>query len=162
MFSVEQNLQFLQGKKNRIRRTENEDTVAFFATLSEHMTQLGAMQNIVFDNVVTDVSGAYNSHAGVFIAPVPGLYVFSVTIKSHGTSKNHFKVQKNGQDIAKLHYHTENYESTGMTLVLELEVGDDVSLANVDLNVAVHGHDYSSFCGFLLQEYYSEASFIGK
>lgn len=155
-------MQFLKEKKNRIRRAENENPVAFFATLSNNIEQLGAMQNIAFDNVVTDVSRSYNPHAGVFIAPVPGIYVFSVTIMSHGTLENHFHVLKNGQDIAKLHHHNTDYGITGMTFVLELETGDDVSLANVDLNKAVHGDDYSSFCGFLLQEYYSGPDVVGK
>ena len=70
-------------KINRLRQVENGTPVAFLATLSDHAENLGADQNIAFENVITNVGDAYNSHAGVFIAPVSGIYVFSTSIMSY-------------------------------------------------------------------------------
>ena len=70
-------------KRNRIRQVENETPVAFIATLSDHAESLGADQNIAFENVITNVGDAYNSQAGVFIAPVSGIYVFSTSTMSY-------------------------------------------------------------------------------
>ena len=70
-------------KRNYKRQVENETPVAFLATLADHAESLGADQIIAFENVITNVGDAYNSHAGVFIAPVSGIYVFSTSIMSY-------------------------------------------------------------------------------
>ncbi|XP_053380337.1 heavy metal-binding protein HIP-like [Mercenaria mercenaria] len=88
---------------HRIRRAENENPVAFFATLSQHLNHAGAHQSITFDNVVTNIGNAYNSHFGSFTAPVSGTYVFSVTLFSMYHSNYHAQFVKNGQGITWLY-----------------------------------------------------------
>nr|KAG5689867.1 hypothetical protein BaRGS_002378 [Batillaria attramentaria] len=57
-------------------------TVAFTATLQGkgHVT-IGNNSPIKFDNVVTNIGNAYNSHTGVFTAPVSGTYGFFLSLK---------------------------------------------------------------------------------
>jgi len=50
-----------------------------------------------------------------------------------------------------------------MTIVLELGKGDDVSVANRHADESLNGHRLSTFSGFLLYQYYSEATtVVGK
>lgn len=149
-------------KKSPLRRAANEDTVAFLAGLTDVLTHEGAMQNIAFDTVITNVGGAYNSHAGVFIAPVPGVYVFATTIMSYGGATDTFHILKNGTRVAGLYHNSQSHETTSMTVVLELKQGDDVSVANVDPDQTIHGAMYNTFSGFLLQQYYTEPGVVGK
>lgn len=89
---------------NRIRRAEGEFPVAFTATISDHYIEhAGDHQVIVFDNVVTNVGNAYNSHVGIFVAPVNGIYVFSVTLFSPASVSFHANIVKNGQILTWLY-----------------------------------------------------------
>jgi len=53
-----------------------------------------------------------------------------------------------------------NFDTTGSTVVLHLELGDDVSVQNMDVNEAVHGDMYSLFTGYLLKASEDETAFI--
>ncbi|XP_060593556.1 uncharacterized protein LOC132748024 [Ruditapes philippinarum] len=64
----------------RIRLVENEQNVAFFATLSNHLEHAGVAQTFVFERVVTNVGNGYNNLNGNFVALVSGTYVFSATL----------------------------------------------------------------------------------
>ena len=152
------------NKQQRIRQVENETPTAFLATLTDHAHHLGANQNIAFDNIITNVGDAYNSHVGAFIAPVSGIYVLSTTLLSYPGSDTHFSVLHNGNMVAKIYQliNGDDYESSSVTVVLQLSKGDDVSVANMDADKSVNGYHYSSFSGFLLQEIYDDISVVGK
>jgi hypothetical protein len=97
--------------------------VAFFAYLTYQANNLGAFQNIVFDNVVTNIGNAYNWNHGLFIAPVNGTYVFSFTLMAVGSMTwGHFVV--NRQVVAKAQI-TDKTAST-QTIVVTLKAGEDV------------------------------------
>ncbi|XP_045210710.2 cerebellin-1-like [Mercenaria mercenaria] len=148
----------------RIRRAENENPVAFFATLSQHLTHVGAHQPITFDNVVTNIGNAYNSHFGSFIAPVSGTYVFSATLFSHYHTNYHAQFVKNGQAITTMYVSGSEagYDTTSQTIVLQLQKGDDVCVQNYDTDRPVYGYNYSTFAGFLLQEDMSSSAIVGR
>ena len=152
-------------KTNRKRQVENETPVAFLATLSVHAENLGANQNIAFDNVITNVGNAYNSHAGVFIAPVSGIYVFSTFILSYRSSQSHVEIRKNGSLVTRMSYRGENsngHDTTGSTVTIQLSKGDDVAVVNGNPDKNVNGEHYSSITGFLLQELYDESAVVGR
>nr|KAG5689870.1 hypothetical protein BaRGS_002381 [Batillaria attramentaria] len=57
-------------------------TVAFTATLQGGgPVTIGNSSPIKFDKVVTNIGNAYNSHTGVFTAPVSGTYGFFLSLK---------------------------------------------------------------------------------
>lgn len=129
------------------------------------MQNVGAMQNIAFDRLITNIGNAYNPHAWVFIAPVSGIYVFSTTVLSFGTATAHFSLLQNGAMVTRIYHNpgSDGYETASLTAVLQLAKGDDVSVANVDADNTVHGSNFSSFTGFLLQEIFEEAvDLVGK
>lgn len=144
-------------KENRIRQVP-ESPVAFLASLSEHAKNLGVNQTMIFDHATTNIGNAYNEHAGVFIAPVSGIYLFSTTIFIFPNINAHYELRRNGVLVTRMYLHgTESvYETASTTAVLQLSAGDDVTVVNVEGNKAVYGSHYSSFTGVFLQEFLDE------
>ncbi|XP_052820469.1 heavy metal-binding protein HIP-like [Mya arenaria] len=136
----------------RHRRHANTRAVAFFATLTNDVQHLGVNQNIVFNNAITNVGGAYNAHQGAFIAPVKGIYVFSATLLASNHDDDHLKWVRNGQTLCFIYVHSAGYDSSGSSVVVELDVGDDISIQNRDTNNSLAGSHYTFFSGFLLKE----------
>ncbi|KAL4233903.1 hypothetical protein ACF0H5_008575 [Mactra antiquata] len=150
-------------ENNRIRRAENEVTIAFTAGLSTHMTQVGDHQNIIFDRVITNVGNAYNPHHGVFVAPVSGVYVFSTSILSYDSRNNWAYIAVNGVPKTELFMHDDTHAMSSQTIVLDLNHGDDVAIQG-HANDAYFGQvpSFTTFTGFLLQQNFtSVGSVIG-
>ncbi|XP_045157568.2 uncharacterized protein LOC123523887 [Mercenaria mercenaria] len=147
-----------------IKRRENDRNVAFFSTLGSHLQHLGANQIIAFDQVVTNIGNAYNSHAGDFRAPVSGTYVFSVTLMAYASHATHYRFVQNGTTVARIYVRgTESpFASSSMTAVLQLKQGEDVAIRNVEADEYLHGDHYSTFCGFLLTQDYDGLDIVGK
>ena len=158
-------VQSMMVKQNRIRQVENETPVAFLATLTNHAQNLGENQNIAFDKVITDIGDAYNSHGGLFIAPVSGIYVFSTSIMSYRNTNSHFAFKRNDNIVTRMYYDGASlgaYDTTSVTIILQLNKGDDVAVVNLDLDTDIHGFYYSTFSGFLLQAIYDDTVVVGK
>lgn len=145
-----------------------EGLTAFFAVLTPTVNNhLGVGQNIIFDDVITNIGNAYNSHQGIFVAPVSGTYVFSATLLSHLGHNSHFYFAKNGSVVSRLYVgglssSSSTYDTSSQTVILSLNPGDDVSVRNADADENIWGDMYTSFAGFLLQEGFEEPSVVGK
>ena len=117
-------------------------------------------QDIIFDNVTLNLGNAYMDRHGVFIAPVPGVYVFSVTLLDTG-NKSHAFVEKNGNMLAVLH--NELWKQSSQTVITELHKGDDVAIKVVHhTDVGYFGAKFCTFSGFLLYDYSDTVELIGK
>lgn len=114
------------------------------------MSNLGENQDIVFDKVVTNVGNGYVANHGSFVAPVAGVYLFSATILSYGDNRTwgHFMV--NGNILAKIYVHNTDHTQSTQSIVVNLNVGDDVSIQNTRLGGGLMGDSYSTFMGVLL------------
>lgn len=133
--------------------------VAFFATLNNHSTNTNPNQDIIFENVVTNIGGAYHEAHGLFVAPRPGVYVFSTSILTTGQHA-HVKIVKNGQMLARLD--PDDWEQTSQMVVVQLKTGDDIAIKNDDIaGINFYGDQYSSFSGFLLYDYTELLPIIG-
>ncbi|KAH3840422.1 heavy metal-binding protein HIP-like [Dreissena polymorpha] len=130
--------------------------IAFFASLTNHMENLGAGQHIVFDNVFTNEGGAYNKYHGSFTAPVPGIYVFSLTLLSFQDLAGHFRVLRNGAILVHIWPDGRgdgDYDTAAGTVVLVLNAGDVVAIDNQNAGTKLYGEHYSFFTGFLLKSF---------
>lgn len=142
---------------NRIRRVGNEMTVAFTAILTHSMTNLGPNQNIVFDHVESNFGNGYNSHHGVFVAPVAGIYVFYASLLSgSGTSELYCHIVVDGiKKVTLEEYVTPaGYAQGSNMLVIHLNQGADVAVQTGNADHSIHGSSvnfYTTFSGFLLQ-----------
>ncbi|XP_060579687.1 cerebellin-4-like isoform X2 [Ruditapes philippinarum] len=151
---------------NRIRRQSVETPVAFFAKRNAHLQHASAHQTVIFDAIVTNLGNAYNSSAGVFVAPVAGTYVFSTTLISINFQSAHAQFAVNGAAITNMYVSqgdaTTGDDTTSQTIVLQLQKGDDVSIQNKDPDRGFHGISHSIFSGFLLYEDFSSPAVVGK
>ncbi|XP_045198854.2 heavy metal-binding protein HIP-like [Mercenaria mercenaria] len=140
-----------------------DNTVAFFATLAQaSLDHLGTHQNIVFEDVVTNFGNAYNNHQGVFVAPVSGLYLITTSVLSRQDREFWADVVVNGTVVVRLNGRgTDGRHGTGaQTMVVTLKKGEDVSIQNTHNDDAYWGQKYTSFGGFLIQEFEMDSSSI--
>ena len=138
--------------------------MAFFASVTNDTHILGTHQDIKFDNAVTNVGQAYNPHHGTFIAPVAGVYLFTVTLSHpYGAANGH--IMKNGQILAKLSFVYYDGQSS-QTVIVELEKGDDIYVENDKTDGrGIMGDRHSTFAGFLIYEHSSATAMplvVGK
>ena len=134
--------------------------VAFFASLTNTTTHLGADQDIAFDNADSNIGHAYHPNHGTFIAPVAGVYVFTATLVREGDrSWGHF--MKNRQILAKFNM-PGGADSATQTIIVDLNKNDEVAVQNTYIDRAFAGDRYSTFAGFLLYEHTDDTEIVGK
>ena len=76
-------------------------TYAFAAYVSSETTfEIG--QTVVFDSVITNVGGAYDSSTGTFTVPVHGTCLFSVSVKTLHDVRSEARISQNGSGKATL------------------------------------------------------------
>ena len=97
--------------------------------MSHDEASVGHHQTFVFDQVVTNVGGNYNRHAGIFTSPSQGVYVFSWTLNCENGGYFYSEVVVNSDPVGALRCGAEGviYFShvTGVVLV-EINQGDSV------------------------------------
>lgn len=137
------------------RRQSNQATVAFSAGLTNRFLHAGKDQNIVFDSVQVNIGDGYNSHHGVFIAPVAGTYVFHSSILADNDREVWCRFSVNGVHGDAIYARgTDGRHDQGSQMIIaQLNQGEDVSVQNIAADDAIYGDGsiYSTFSGFLLQ-----------
>ena len=48
--------------------------------MSKNEVNIGPHHTLIFDHIETNIGNGYNGHAGVFIAPLNGVYMFFYTV----------------------------------------------------------------------------------
>ena len=128
--------------------------VAFTVQLSAH-TDFDKHHVIKFDHVISNHGNGYSPNTGVFRAPLPGTYVFSLTLMSRSKGKYvHANMMKNGTILGRVFAgdQASGWPDTGaVTVVVDLEKDDDVFVQEYYGNAAFHGDKFCTFTGFLLQ-----------
>uniref|UniRef100_A0A3B1JEU2 C1q domain-containing protein n=1 Tax=Astyanax mexicanus TaxID=7994 RepID=A0A3B1JEU2_ASTMX len=132
--------------------------VAFSAGIGPPQRILGPFNvetNLIYSKVLTNIGEAYNSHTGVFTAPVRGVYYIRFTGSEYGNTSNNIGVNlyKNGQNLLHLGENGSDglakHISSGVTL--ELEAGDVVYTRLPANYVLWGGSDFrTTFSGFLI------------
>jgi len=137
--------------------------IAFHATLKTDQQHTGLHQSVAFDNVITNIGGAYNPHFGTFIAPVPGVYVFYTKILGYNNDAITISIVRNRLLVANLYErdHEGLYDHDSAMVVLHLDEGDNVDVQSLGSDKLIHGGNYSMFSGFLLHEDVQTGIFLG-
>ncbi|CAI5695017.1 COP1-interactive protein 1 isoform X5 [Oreochromis niloticus] len=147
----------LQVRLNQLRASseEGELRVAFSAGLTDSgsVGPFDEETTLIFSKIITNVGEAYNQTAGVFTAPVRGLYVFSFTAADYVKGYMGLYLYKNDQPIVfslDLNDHG-GYASTSNAVCLELEEGNRVHLGlPASYRLYDDSRNFSVFSGFLL------------
>ena len=147
------NSNFLFLVNRRQLNRSNGTHVAFFARLTPRNTpNLQPGQNIIFDNVLTNIGNGYNSINGIFMAPIAGVYVFHASVLSNSVHC-HTNLMKNTQVLARFETH-EIYDHASHIAIVEVQAGDNITVQNADwTNRSYYGSYFSTFSGFLLYNY---------
>lgn len=116
---------------------------------------VGSGNVFLFNNIVLNTGGNYNSSTGRFTAPVAGTYwFFARIINAAGTSfyGNAFSLRKNGSQVVAAHNYTTNaYEENCAAMVIYLGVGEYVDVYNSSgVNMYGVSHEHSNFHGYLI------------
>ncbi|KAH3741720.1 heavy metal-binding protein HIP-like [Dreissena polymorpha] len=132
------------------------EAVGFHAVVNtQELTHLTFGQPIIFETVFTNVGGAYHNNHGLFIAPVRGLYIFSVSILCDYPPHNHIETALvvNGSRKALTHsYGADNVRDQGsITIVVQLNAADEVWVELGWPNDAyLFGNMWTSFTGAII------------
>ncbi|XP_053398405.1 heavy metal-binding protein HIP-like [Mercenaria mercenaria] len=138
-----------KSKRLLMSISQSFKNAAFSASLTNHVTNLGNSQTIVFDNVFTNNGNVYSSMTGVFTAPHNGTYYFSATVMSHYGQYLESEICLNGNSLVFMYSYDSVYVQGTNSIVLVLKEGDMVWVrhhGNEGSNV--YGEHWSSFSGF--------------
>ena len=134
---------------------DGEQPVAFLAAIvnQTRIEHLGVNQNIIFDTVFTNVGGSFNVNHGIFTVPQSGIYLISGTVMSFVDTEFHACIMVNGKRTISIFGHGSvgRHEQGTQVAVLQLAVGDTVTIENIDIpDTPLYGGRYTSFTGVLL------------
>ncbi|KAL3854176.1 hypothetical protein ACJMK2_013454 [Sinanodonta woodiana] len=156
--SLQTQLTTLNTKLDNVTVSRTQ-AVAFTALLTNTITTMGDHQQIVFDNVLTNVGNGYSSRHGYFSAPVSGVYAFYLTVTNVPGVSASLVLMKNGLSLAPVLAHgtdQNGWQTSTIATMVKLNAGDDVWVQNEGhfSNVEeLDGYGYSSFSGHLVAPY---------
>lgn len=109
----------------------------------------------MFDKVITDVGNAYHPHMGTFIAPKPGLYVFTWSIRCHENNHHTTELLVDNNIVNVIYISPGNVMDGTVTgiAVIQVNLGDDVFIrTGLNSNGIISSDEYgrSSFAGWIL------------
>ncbi|CAJ1074944.1 complement C1q tumor necrosis factor-related protein 3-like [Xyrichtys novacula] len=136
-------------------KSSGEQRVAFSAGLTDSgpVGPFDVETTLIFSKIITNIGNAYNATAGVFQAPVRGLYFFSFTAADYQKGYMGLHLYRNSQPITfnlDLNDHG-GYASTSNSVALQLEAGDGVRLSlPASYRLYDDPRNFSVFSGFLL------------
>uniref|UniRef100_A0A3Q3XDY7 C1q domain-containing protein n=1 Tax=Mola mola TaxID=94237 RepID=A0A3Q3XDY7_MOLML len=134
---------------------DSELKVAFSAGLTDSgpVGPFDEETTLIFSKTITNVGRAYNQSAGVFTAPVRGLYFFSFTAADYLKGYMGVYLYRNNQPIIfnlGLNDHG-GYTSVSNSVALQLEEGDGVRLGlPASYRLYDDSRNFTVFSGFLV------------
>uniref|UniRef100_A0A3B4GWF9 C1q domain-containing protein n=1 Tax=Pundamilia nyererei TaxID=303518 RepID=A0A3B4GWF9_9CICH len=106
---------------------------------------------LAFKRVIANIGDAYNKYTGVFIAPVAGIYYFSIFY--HSGRNGALKLYMNNHLIAMTHHdqpEKHGSKNGGNAVFLQMQTGDLVYVC-LGQNSQVWGSNYhTTFSGYLV------------
>lgn len=160
VYSMQQQLNATSDLAALANTRPHTQPVAFTAHLSTTIKNISPHQHVSFDNVITNIGGAYNAATGHFVAPVFGTYAFFITATNTPGHSTSLSLMKNGQwQAVTLAHGTEQtptqWETSTVCAMLLLNEGDQVWVQNegkFSTTEDLDGYNYSSFAGFLIHQ----------
>uniref|UniRef100_A0A3Q1FIA8 C1q domain-containing protein n=1 Tax=Acanthochromis polyacanthus TaxID=80966 RepID=A0A3Q1FIA8_9TELE len=145
----------LMNLQRKLNMTENDLKVAFSAGLTDSgsVGPFDEERTLIFSKTLINIGQAYDQTAGVFTAPVRGVYFFSFTAADYLKGYMGLYLYWNDQPIMfnlELNDHG-GYTSTSNAMALQLEEGDRVRLSlPASYRLYDDNRNFSLFSGFLL------------
>jgi hypothetical protein len=132
--------------------------VAFQAHISGDFTHIGLHQKIPFDSITLNLGNAYHGVHGLFIAPRPGIYIFSGSILAHHSKTIEMSSKKNGIEVGGgINAATavnQGYSQGSATVVTQLKAGDEVWIEiNYPDDTSIRATVYTCFMGCIIMDF---------
>ena len=107
---------------------------------------------VIFDKVETNLGEAYNAETGTFTAPEAGTYVFFSVVLTNNDKELWESLSLNGRVVANFNAHGNGgrHGNGSATIVIQLKIGDKVTVHNKHAPGETYGMSYSHFGGFRL------------
>ena len=113
-------------------------------------------QVIIFDRTLINLGNNYQDN--IYIAPVNGLYLMSLSLTSAAGYRMEAAIVKNGEPLVEaMNYDMSTYHSASNMVLAELLVGDALWVQAIGDGNRLDAGTHSTFSGVLLHEY-SETS----
>lgn len=107
--------------------------------------------NFKFDNVWTNIGNGYNPSTGVFTAPLPGVYHFSVVGLSVNSRNLYLKLVHNSDFTSQNFVSGDGYKTGMIDVVFNLQRGDTVSVRGIGgYDMYSDGTIHSTYSGYLI------------
>ncbi|XP_074480477.1 complement C1q tumor necrosis factor-related protein 3-like [Sebastes fasciatus] len=110
---------------------------------------------LIYRTVITNIGNAYSQFTGIFVAPVAGVYYFTIFYHAGGYYKAHLLLYKNNELMVTTHDHwslIDTADNGGNAVFLQLQPGDQVYVRMAE-NAWVWGTDHhTTFSGFLVTQ----------
>ncbi|XP_049424428.1 complement C1q-like protein 3 [Epinephelus fuscoguttatus] len=150
----------LEDSENQIRdlRIKERTKVIFSAATGGGYNDIGPFNKnttLIYRTVITNIGDAYSPHTGVFVAPVAGVYYFTIFYHAQGFLHSRLWLFKNKQHMLTTNDHQTNADGAdngGNAVFMQLQLGDQVYVL-MDKGSHVWGTDYhTTFSGFLVAQ----------
>ncbi|XP_052693526.1 complement C1q-like protein 4 isoform X2 [Crassostrea angulata] len=120
---------FKRQQDEMLHKNSFNNRVAFYSYLSNTDMHPKPNQTIVFDHVVTNTGGKFNSKTGVFTCPTQGVYAFSWTVYCSNGGYLISELVVNSRSVGDMlcsGQGDDNIRHTSSVAVVELNEGDRV------------------------------------
>ncbi|XP_038058417.1 collagen alpha-1(X) chain-like [Patiria miniata] len=130
--------------------------VAFSVYRTSSISSSSSGDNIIFDNIETNLGDGYDSQSGVFTCSVSGAYFFTASFLRY-SSTPYVKLKKNSQLVFSIYDGQSNvHHQSSNSAIVVLATGDRVWLEFAGSNSGIHcesSNRYCCFSGFLISAF---------
>uniref|UniRef100_A0A669DPB9 Complement C1q subcomponent subunit B-like n=2 Tax=Oreochromis niloticus TaxID=8128 RepID=A0A669DPB9_ORENI len=156
----------LNHTANRMKESENQilelqdkeaTKIIFSATLSGsgHTGPFNTDTILVYKGVITNIGYAYSPVTGVFTAPIPGVYYFTLFYSAAASHQQYLFLHKNSEVMVMTNDHVTHSDATdngGNAMFLQLQQGDKVYVRMGKNSHVWASESQTTFSGFLVTQ----------
>ncbi|BFZ19648.1 hypothetical protein BsWGS_22687 [Bradybaena similaris] len=126
--------------------------IAFTATLTENTT-IATNQTVIYNNAITNIGNGYDRNTGIFTAPLAGLYVIQLSLRSQKDSEAWLELFVNEKyTISAYSKVASGQGAAGNLALLTLKAGDRVQVKahRQSLLYGTADDQYTTLSGYLI------------
>ncbi|KAH3853729.1 hypothetical protein DPMN_096261 [Dreissena polymorpha] len=141
------------SRRANAKKDQPPEVVSFTAVKANDQIHIGINQNIIFEQVISNIGNGYHADHGLFVAPTSGIYLFSTSLLHRATIGQplHAEITHSGVPVVRIHGDDNIYDSGSQTVIIQVNQGEEVWVRNIDYNDEnIAGSLFSSFAGVLI------------